>query len=109
MVFFNLNPGVNFRISQSQPRQHQQQQQQQFSPSPLIDHQLYQPRPGVFSPNHPSHHPLPEIHYHFPEDTKHHSDTTRGVEKVPDFTPSIKLQVTFFLNLENLSFQKKNM
>ena len=61
MVFQNLFPGVSFRVA---PRtsihdhyhhynnnNYNNDSPDQFSPSPLIEPQLYQPRPGVFSPN----------------------------------------------------------
>ena len=61
MVFQNLFPGVSFRVA---PRtsihdhyhhynnyNNNNDSPDQFSPSPLIEPQLYQPRPGVFSPN----------------------------------------------------------
>ena len=71
MVFHNLFPGVSFRVSpRTSIHDHYQHyynnnnnnynynnnnnnnnNPEQFSPSPLIEPQLYQPRPGVFSPN----------------------------------------------------------
>ena len=66
MVFHNLFPGVSFRVSprtsihdhyhhynnnNNNNNNYNNHSPEQFSPSPLIEPQLYQPRPGVFSPN----------------------------------------------------------
>ena len=64
MVFQNLFPGVSFRVSprtsihdhyhhynNNNYNNYNNNHPEQFSPSPLIEPQLYQPRPGVFSPN----------------------------------------------------------
>ena len=62
MVFQNLFPGVSFRVAPRTSSTHDHYHHynnnnynndspDQFSPSPLIEPQLYQPRPGVFSPN----------------------------------------------------------
>ena len=64
MVFHNLFPGVSFRVSprtsihdhyhhynNNNNNYYNNNPPEQFSPSPQIEPQLYQPRPGVFSPN----------------------------------------------------------
>ena len=73
MVFQNLFPGVSFRVAPrtsihdhyhhynnnnynnynnyNDNNYNNNDSPDQFSPSPLIEPQLYQPRPGVFSPN----------------------------------------------------------
>ena len=105
MVFLNLQPGVQFRISpQTDNRgfhQHQQHQHHNnFSPSPQIDQYFFQPKPGTFSPNgpvpdhRPGHHHQPhhqDPHHHL---QPHNFQGVRGDNndpRVPDTSHRLKV------------------
>ena len=100
MVFFKfLQPGINFRISDpSDPRvsYNYHNHPEHFSPSPAIDQQFFQSKPGVFSPNPPQtvhHHQIPLHHHQETQDHHLHQGSNRGNSKFPDFSPNIELQV----------------